>query len=221
MRPRSDFYEDFGLSGYTKYVHSPFVAPDEAGCLDMADLLFEREGRVYAQEVLEDTRRLVLSALPDDVLSTLWLAATRAHFEPAQAGLGIRVWLSQIADTCTAFVRQDDPAFIPGDPIPADQPELREAVLAELRTSGPSLAEAAVTNLYAPPLPNLVRSLELAINELGSDLGLRLYLRSMKAYFVPIGPAQLQRLRKLGSKLGYHPCVVGDGNLNIWSDLEG
>ncbi|MEU8515935.1 hypothetical protein AB0C76_30800 [Kitasatospora sp. NPDC048722] len=220
MKPRDDFDEDFGLTGLTKYLAMHLTLRDEAACLDLAERLFEREGPVYAQEVLDDARRLERSRLPDVTLSTLWLAAARARFDPAGAGLGIRAWLRRVEDTCAAFVRQDEPSFSPSL-SPADpDPGLRTAVLAEVRGVGPALAEAAVTSVYVPPLPGLVPALAEAVDELGADLGFRLFLRAVKVYFVPIGPARLGRFEEIGRRLGYHEWVVEDGNLNIWSDLE-
>ncbi|MGW2255565.1 hypothetical protein ACWCXH_36175 [Kitasatospora sp. NPDC001660] len=220
MKPRHDFDEDFGLTGLTKYLAMHLTLRDEASCLDLAERLFEREGPVYAQEVLDDTRRLAQSRLPDDTLSALWLAAGRARFDPTGAGLGIRIWLRRVEDACTAFVRRGDPAFVPAL-SPADpDPGLRAAVLAELRGVGPALAEAAVTSLYVPPLPGLVPALVAAVDELGPDLGFRLFLRAVKVYFIPIGPTRLGRFEEIGRRLGYHEWVVEDGNLNIRSDLE-
>ncbi|MGW4652127.1 hypothetical protein [Kitasatospora sp. NPDC004289] len=82
------------------------------------------------------------------------------------------------------------------------------------------LTDKAVTYPYAPPLPTLVPALEAAVGEVGADLGFRLFLRAMKVYFVPIGPARLARYQELGRRLGYHAFVVEDGSLNIWSDLD-
>ncbi|MEU6974085.1 hypothetical protein AB0A71_41505 [Kitasatospora aureofaciens] len=220
MKPRADFTEDFGLSGLTKYLQSRLAPRDAAGILSFVDNLLEVEGRAYAQEVAEDVRRMTRSSLPDAVLSTVWLAATESRFDPAGTGLGIRIWLEQIADTCSSFVRRDDPSFNLGEPGPADHPELREEVLAELRGTGPALAEKAVTAIYPPPLRAVVPALEAAVTELGPDLGFRLFLRAMKVYFIPIGPARLSRFEEIGRRLGYHEWVVEDGSLNVWSDLE-
>ncbi|GAA4995763.1 hypothetical protein [Kitasatospora paranensis] len=220
MQPRADFHEDFGLSGLTRVVQSRFVPRTEAGCLCTARNVLEVEGQPFAEEVVEDVRRLTQSSLSDDVLSTLWLAATEARFDPVAAGLGIRAWLLRIADTCVACIREVEPSFDPAMPGPAGHPEIRDAVLAELRDIGPALAQKAVTSLYAPPLPALVPSLEEAVTELGPDLGFRLFLRAMKVYLVPIGPGRLDRYQRIGRSLGYNELVVTDGSLNIWYDLE-
>ncbi|MDH6129245.1 hypothetical protein [Kitasatospora sp. GP82] len=220
-KPHDAFYEDFGLSGFTKYVHSPFVAQDEAACLDLADRLTERYGKVYAQDVLADLQRLQAAPLPDEVLSTLWLAATRAHFDPVGAGLGIRTWLSRIADVCVSRIRQDDPSFLPAAPTLGTGTDagLQGSVLAEIRGVAPALTEAATTSIYTAPLPDVVLALERAVTEVDADLGFRLFLRAMKAYFVPISEARYQRFLDLGERFGYHELVVDDPNLNIWSDL--
>ncbi|MFJ3794234.1 hypothetical protein [Kitasatospora sp. NPDC090091] len=220
VKPRDDFDEDFGLTGLTKYLAMHLTLRDEAATLDLIQRLSQREGPVYAQEVLDDARRMAQSRLPEDALATLWLAASGARFDPVGCGLGIRTWLHRVESSCTAFIRQRELSFVsalsPTDPDPA----LRAAVLAELQGLGPALAEAAVTSLCIPPLPGLVPALEAGVDELGPDLGFRLFLRVVKVYFVPIGAARLSRFEEIGRRLGYHEWVVEDGNLNIWSDLE-
>ncbi|WP_380282150.1 contact-dependent growth inhibition system immunity protein [Kitasatospora purpeofusca] len=221
MIPRQDFDEDFGLTGLTKYLAMHLDLRDEPGCLELATALLEHQGNpAYAEEVLDDVERLTRSPLTDDALSALWLAACNARFDPARSGLRMRVWLDRLAETCTAHLRRNDPSFEPARSRPADHPDLREAVLAELRGVAPALAEKAVGSLCVPPLPQLVPSLEAAVTALGPDLGFRLVLRAMKVYFVRIGPARLARLEGIGRLLGYHDRVVEDGNLNIRSDLE-
>ncbi|PYC77008.1 hypothetical protein C7C46_20480 [Streptomyces tateyamensis] len=219
MAPRAEFDEDFGITGLTKYLKPPYVPGDEAGCLGMAELLFDQEGPVYAEEVLADVRTLVGSALSDEVLATVWLTATRAHFDPVGTGVGIRPWLNRLAEVSESAIRQEPGAAAPARPAPAGDPQLRAAVLAELGGVGPALAEAAVTSRYAPPLSQAVPALVAAVTELPVDLGFRLLLRALKAYFVPIGPGRRARFKEIGRQLGYHPLVVGDGGLNIWSDL--
>ncbi|MFF1909934.1 hypothetical protein [Kitasatospora sp. NPDC058218] len=220
MEPRADFGEDFGFSGLTKYVQSRFVPREAAGILSFVESLLDVEGRAYALEVVEDIRRLTESLLSDDALSIVWLAATEARFDPSGGNLTIRAWLQRIADTCIGFVRREDPAFVPSGPGPVRHPELMDTVLVEIRQVGAALNEKAVASVYPPPLAALVPTLEAAVAELGPDLGFRLFLRAMKVYFVPIGPARLERFERIGSQLGYHEWVVEDGSLNIWSDLE-
>ncbi|MFJ1796819.1 hypothetical protein [Kitasatospora griseola] len=196
------------------------VPRDAEGILEfITGSLLANDGKDYAVEMVNDIHRLTRSALPDDVLSVLWLAATRAHFDPEADGIGIRAWLERIAEACLPFTGQD---LLP-DPGMQDEdlrPDVQPAVLAELAGVSEALTEKAVTSLYAPPLPAVVPALEAAVPVLGADLGFRLFLRAMKAYFVPIGPARMARFDEIGERLGYHRFVVDDGGLNVWSDLN-
>ncbi|MFF7591684.1 hypothetical protein ACFZCK_29815 [Kitasatospora purpeofusca] len=197
MPPRQDFDEDFGLTGLTKYLAMNLDLRDEPGTLELATKLFEdKGGPAYAGELLDDVRLLTRSPLTDDALSALWLAACNARFDPARSGLPVRLWLDRLTDTCTAHLRRNDPSFEAVRSPSADHSGLREAVLAELLGVAPALAERAVGNLYVPPLPQLVPSLEAAVSALGSDLGFRLVLRALKVYFVPIGPTRLARFEE-------------------------
>ncbi|MFB7666711.1 hypothetical protein ACFC1R_22635 [Kitasatospora sp. NPDC056138] len=215
-KPHDAYFEDFGLSGLTKYFRHP-VARNTAAGLDLAGTLTERYGPVYVQDILTDIQRL--APLPDEVLNTLWLAATEAYVDPVSEGYDIRTWLGRIADICVTRIRQNDPSLISAAPAPEPDPDLREAVLAEIRETAPALTEKAVTSIYAAPLPDVTPALERAVTEVDPDLGFRLYLRALKAYFVPISEARYDRFISLGERFGYHELVVDDGNLNIWSDL--
>jgi hypothetical protein len=66
------------------------------------------------------------------------------------------------ADVCRARIRQNQVLPLHATPATGQDARLREAVLAELDGVGPVLAEAVVTSLYAPPLPNLVPALRRA-----------------------------------------------------------
>jgi hypothetical protein len=212
------FDEDFGLSGLTKYFTYP-LKRNQAEGIELTELLAERYGAGYAQRVLADLQLLLTAPLPDEVLNTLWLGATQAHFDPQGEGIGIRHWLEQLANVCLARIRQNQVLPLPAAPATGQDEGLREAVLAELDGVGPALAEAVVTSLYAPPLPNLVPALRRVVTEVDPDLGFRLLLRALKAYFMPISEVRYQRFLSLGERFGYHELVVDDGNLNTWPDL--
>ncbi|MFI6336741.1 hypothetical protein [Streptomyces sp. NPDC050535] len=170
--------------------------------------------------MLADVQLLAESPLPDEVIATLWLGATRGYFDPAAHGLGGRAWLGRIADVCVARIRQDDPSYVvPAAPVPAEDQVGRAAVLQEIQGVAPALTKAAVTSLYAPPLPDLVPALEQTVAGVGADLSLRPFLRTVRAYFVPISEARHSRFLLLGERLGYPESVVDDGCLNIWDDL--
>ncbi|MFD8598160.1 hypothetical protein ACFV1L_24450 [Kitasatospora sp. NPDC059646] len=220
MRPRADFEIDFGLSGLTKFLRVGAVPRNAEGILAfITESLLANDGEDFAVEMVNDIHRLTQSTLSDDVLSILWLAATRAHFDPEADGIAIRAWLERIAEACLPFTGQDLPPEL-GMQDEDLRPDLQAAVLAELTGVSAALTEKAITSSYAPPLPTVVPALEAAIPVIGADLGFRLFLRAMKAYFVPIGPARMARFDEIGERLGYHLFVVDDGCLNVWSDLN-
>ncbi|WP_034091503.1 hypothetical protein [Streptacidiphilus albus] len=208
----TDLY-DFGLTGFAKYFGLP-ERHDQASTLALAARLGERYGPWLSNWLLADVRLLLDSPLPDETLRTLWLGAAEARFDPAGEGTGIRDWLEQLADVAGAC--RDRTFRISGEPADAG---LREAVLAELDGVGPALAEAVVTSGYAAPLPDLVPALRRVVVEVDPDLGFRLLLRALKAYFMPISEVRYQRLLTLGERFGYHELAVDDGNLNTWPDL--
>jgi hypothetical protein len=215
-----EFDEDFGLSGLTQKVSYPTPFPDETAALRLVERMAGYFEGANAGRLLEDVRLLLDSSLPDDVIVTLWLAATRAYFDPVAHGIDGRTWLNRIADVCVARIQQNDPSFVlPAALESVGDQGVRAAVLEEIRGVEPALTEAAVTSLYAPALPDVVPALEQAVAEVGADLAFRLFLRAMKAYFVPISEARHGRLHLLGERLGYHEFVVDDGCLNIWDDL--
>ncbi|MCX4971327.1 hypothetical protein [Streptomyces sp. NBC_00620] len=212
--------EDFGLSGLTQKVRYPTLFPDETEALRLVERMAGYFDGANAGLLLEDVRLLLESPLPDEVIVTLWLAATRRYFDPVAHGLDGRAWLNRIADVCVARIRLDDPSFVlPAAPEPVGDQGVRAAVLEEIRGVSPALTKAAATSLYAPALPDVVPALERAVAEVGADLAFRLFLRAMKAYFVPIGEARHSRFLLLGERLGYHEFVVDDGCLNVWDDL--
>jgi hypothetical protein len=47
--------------------------------------------RTTVMQIGEDVRRLLASPLPDEVIRTVWLGATKAYFDPAEHGMkGLR-----------------------------------------------------------------------------------------------------------------------------------
>lgn len=206
---------DFGLSGYTNFFVHPLMDPTREDALRVIESLAEGAYRPWITNwLVVDVRRLLDSSLPDEALNTLWLGATRAYFDPESEGTAIRDWLDQVADAARAH---QDESFQPPGPPPDGG--LREAVLAELDSVGPALAKAAVTDGYAGPLPDLVPALRRVAAEVDHDLGFRLLLRALKAYFMPISEAREQRLESLCERFGYHELLIADGNLNVWPDL--
>jgi hypothetical protein len=218
-----DFGVDFGLSGLTSFFRYPTPLPGEAGAVGLVAAVAGEYDGAYARHLLEDVQRLLESPLPDEAIVTVWLAATRRYFHPVAHGFDGRGWLRRIAEVSLAEIRAGDASFAPAAPAapePVMDPEMRDAVVTEIREVAPALAEATVTSPYAAPLPEVVPALERIVTEADADLGFRLFLRALKAYFVEIDEGRLYRFRALGERFGYHELVVEDGNLNIlWSDL--
>ncbi|MGW0585593.1 hypothetical protein ACWD25_59250 [Streptomyces sp. NPDC002920] len=220
MAKRHDgFGIDFGLSGLTSFFRYPTPLPGETEAVGLVAAVAGEYDGAYARQLLEDVQRLLESPLPDEAIVTLWLAATEGYFDPVAHGFDGRGWLRRIAEVALAEIRAGDSSFVPAAPEPVTDPELRSAVLAEIREVASALTEATLTSLYADPLPDVVPALERIVADADADLGFRLFLRVLKAYFVEIDEGRLYRFCALGERFGYHELVVEDGNLNIWSDL--
>ncbi|UXY32922.1 hypothetical protein [Streptomyces sp. HUAS TT20] len=63
-------------------------------------------------------------------------------------------------------------------------------------------------------VPDLVPALERVVTEACADLGYRLFLRTMKAYFVEIDQDRCDTFTALGERFGYPEFLVDD-NLNV------
>lgn len=63
-------------------------------------------------------------------------------------------------------------------------------------------------------VPGLVSALERVTFEACADVGFRLFLRAMKAYFVPIDEDRCDAFTALGERFGYPEFLVDD-NLNV------
>jgi hypothetical protein len=220
VRPYEQFDEDFGLSGLTKYFRYPTPLPGEEEAVGLVELIAGHEEGDYAVQLLEDVQRLLESPLCEETLLTVWLAATRRYFDPGEHGLDGRIWLRRIADACVAEIRKHHPAYMPLPPGPTTDQVLREDVLAEIREIAPRLTEAVTTSIYAAPLPGAVEALEQVVGEVDVELGFRLFLRTMHAYFVWVGGARNARYELISDRLGHHELLLPDMNLNIWADAD-
>ncbi|MGW1067594.1 hypothetical protein ACWD4F_24120 [Streptomyces aureus] len=166
--------------------------------------------RTIAMQIGEDTRRLLASALPDEVLRTVWLGATKGYFDPAAHGLSGRQWMARIEDTWTASVREADAMFVPPKPQPVTDADLRRRVLDQIGTVADALERAADER----SLPGLVPALKQVVTGACADLGFRLFLRAMKEYFVAIDENHCEAFTALGERFGYPEFLVDD-NLNV------
>lgn len=77
--------------------------------------------------------------------------------------------------------------------------------------------EATSANHSYSAVPYVVPTLERVVTEVDPELGFRLFLRAMKAFFVPISDATYDRYVALGKLLGLDEAVVDDGDFN-WLD---
>ncbi|WP_267242987.1 hypothetical protein [Streptomyces sp. PR69] len=73
------------------------------------------------------------------------------------------------------------------------------------------LSRTATTASYGTPAAGLVPALEQVVAQACADLGYRLFLRAMKAYFVEVDKTSRDAFAALGERFGYPPFLVGDG----------
>ncbi|QIP84852.1 hypothetical protein GLX30_13320 [Streptomyces sp. Tu 2975] len=212
---RKDIWVDFGLSGLTKWYGSTFEFTPLEIAVDAADW---GEG-AYAPTLREDALRLLESPLPTRVIDILSCAAVRSKFVPEERWMDGRDWLRQIVDVCEERIRRDEPRFAAHPPVPAWGPELRDAVLAEVRTIATELEHTTADHPYYA-VPEVVPSLERVVTEVDPDLGFRLFLRVLKAYLIPISDSQHLRYRELGERFGYNEFVVDDGTLQLMPRVD-
>ncbi|GGU48733.1 hypothetical protein [Streptomyces violascens] len=166
--------------------------------------------RTSGMQIGEDVRRVLASPLTDEAIRTVWLGTTQAYFDPAEHRLTGRDWMHQIEQTWTRSVRRIDAAFIPSPPHPVTDAPLRRAVLKQIRSVAGDLELAASKG----SVPGLVPALEQVVNEACADLGYRLFLRAMKAYFVEISEERCEVFIALGQLFSYPEFLVDD-NLNV------
>ncbi|WP_031477472.1 hypothetical protein [Streptomyces bicolor] len=210
---RKDIWIDFGFSGLTKWFGSPWAG--QMTPLEILVAAADWEEGAYAPTLLEDAGKLLESPLPTRVIDILWCAAVgNQEFVPDGRWIDGRDWLRQIVDVCKERIRRDDPRFDALPPALACDPELREAVLAELRAIAPELERATAGHPYRR-VPDVVPALERVVIEVDPDLGFRLFLRVLKAYLIPISESQHRRYRELGERFGYNESVVDDGSLQF------
>ncbi|MEU6070768.1 hypothetical protein ABZ864_41615 [Streptomyces sp. NPDC047082] len=166
--------------------------------------------RAIALQIGEDARRLLASALPDEVLRTVWLGATKGYFDPAAHGLSGREWMARIEQTWTASVREADATFVLPAPQPVTDADLRRRVLDQIDAVAEGLERAATDG----SVHGLVPALEQVVTGACADLGFRLILRAMKEYFVAIDEDRCEAFTALGERFGYPEFLVDD-NLNV------
>ncbi|WP_175407684.1 hypothetical protein [Streptomyces sp. TRM64462] len=213
---------DFGLSALTEKLSSAPASLDDAQAWEYAAAVAAVCDGEGAVELGVDVRCLLDSALPDEVLRTAWLAATRERFDPADFGMDVRGWLRRLADLCPARVRKRAHHHWPAPPrSDMAEEELCEAVVREMRNVAAEVTHTMAKSGSAAPLSESVpAALERIVEESDGELGFRLLLRVLKAYRVPVGKDQYDRLMELDHALRYPGPVVYDG-LNVqWLPID-
>ncbi|MGW4345066.1 hypothetical protein ACWEL8_08280 [Streptomyces sp. NPDC004690] len=211
---------DFGLSALAEKLSVADPVPDEARSLRLASELAAFADGEGAVELGADVRCLLNSPLPDDVIRTAWLAATHGRFDPAACESGVRGWLRRLAEHWPERERGRPLGQWLGRPDITEE-ELRTAVVAEIRASAGSLGRC-VTGSGHRGLPSgaVAESLEAIVRESDGDLGLRLFLRVLKTYGVPVDKEQYDRLMALDTALGFPGPLVYDGLDVTWPPLD-
>ncbi|MFJ3159710.1 hypothetical protein [Streptomyces kanasensis] len=178
----------------------------------VANVAVDEFDRTKARQLGQDIGRLVGSPLADQTIHTAWLGATRGVLDPGEDGLRGRAFLLLLQEAWLARVRRDDPAFTPPPPEPVTDEEATRAVLAVIRPVAGDL-EGAVRVSFGVPPTGIVPALEQIVLRACADLGYRLFLSAMKAYFVMVDQRTYGAFQALGERFGYPEFLVGD-NLN-------
>jgi len=177
--------------------------------LRLAEEAVDTFDRTKARQLGQDIDLLTGSPLSDEVLRTVWLGIGQGCFDPAEAGLDTRAWLNRMRQAWLARVQRDDPRFVPALPQPVLDKELRQTVLQAVALVADDLDRAVEECGHAV----LVPALEEVVVQACADLGYRLFLRSLKEYFVRIETPAYDTFVALGKRFEYPPFLVGD-NLN-------
>ncbi|CAL9457479.1 hypothetical protein [Streptomyces sp. enrichment culture] len=179
----------------------------------VAEVAVDDFDRSKARQLGQDIRRLVESPVPDEAIHTVWLGATHGVLDPAGDGLDARSFLLQLEEAWLARVRREDAAYPPPPPEPVVDEEVCRAVLGVLQPVADDLDRAVRATSYGVVPTGLVPALEQVVTDACADLGYRLFLGAMKAYFVEIDQRSHDAFRALGERFGYPEFLVGD-NLN-------
>ncbi|MEV7997198.1 hypothetical protein AB0O67_36585, partial [Streptomyces sp. NPDC086077] len=191
---------DFGLSGLAGNAHQDWRADSalrEIRRVADVDEPGQSPGSAAAL-LLEDALRLLHSPLPDDTLTTLWVAVSDAALR-----IDGRDWLRLITEVCEERLRTVAPTYIPVV-SPATPTESADTVLRELRGTAPAMAERSISPHCQPvPATEAMAALEQVVRQVDPDLGFRLLLRLLAVLSVPVTPEQYERYRAIGERFGY------------------
>lgn len=146
-----DYAADFGLSGLAGTLCArATLRLDEPVVLCIA----ESEAEDDDYRLGADVRLLLDSALPEEALHTVWLAAVRRCFDPAEEGTDTRAWLDRIAELCPPRAPERDPyeekSLEASRPVVPEE-ELRTAVAAEIEAASAGLELRVAVPGAVPP----------------------------------------------------------------------
>ncbi|MFF4898263.1 hypothetical protein [Streptomyces sp. NPDC001068] len=201
---RRDSTWDFGFSGLARSAHQDWSGSrEEIHDVAAGDSVGQTRGSAAAV-LLEDTLRLLGSALSDTALATLWDGASG---EPRR--VGGRDWLRLVADVCRERLAEAAPAYTPV--VAPARTELADVVLREIRETVPAVADRVVCPYRCPvPAGDVMDLLEQVVTRIDPDLGFRLFLRVLSTLAVPLTRERYDRYRAIGERIGYGEFHVSD-----------
>jgi predicted DNA-binding protein len=194
---RRDATWDFGLSHLAGQAHQDWYGSrEEIRRAAEGDDIGQTPGSAAAV-LLEDTLRLLRSALPDAAVTALWAGAS-----DRPGNTDGRDWLRLIADVCRERLSEAAAAYTPVE-APA-RTELADTVLREVRETAPVVVDKAISPHWHPvPATDVMDALEHVVTRIDPDLGFRLFLRVLSALSVRLTQEQYDRYEAIGERFGY------------------
>ncbi|MFF3582643.1 hypothetical protein [Streptomyces mirabilis] len=201
---RRDATWDFGFSHLAGQAHQDWCeSREEIRKTVGGDGIGQTPGSAAAV-LLEDTLRLLRSALPDAAVTALWAGAS-----DSPGSTDGRDWLRLIADVCRERLREAAPAYTPV--VAPARTELADPVLREVRETAPAVADKVVSPHWHPvPAADVMDALEHVVTRIDPDLGFRLFLRVLRTLSVPLTQEQYDRYQAIGERFGYGEYHVSD-----------
>jgi predicted DNA-binding protein len=209
---RRDATWDFGLSHLAGQAHQDWYGSrEEIRRAAEGDNIGQTPGSAAAV-LLEDTLRLLRSALPDAAVTALWAGAS-----DRPGSTDGRDWLRLIADVCRERLSEAAPAYTPVE-APA-RTELADTVLREVRETAPAVVDKAISPHWHPvPAADVMDALEHVVTRIDPDLGFRLFLRVLSALSVRLTQEQYDRYEAIGERFGYGEYHVSNVDYLIEAD---
>ncbi|MCX4682039.1 hypothetical protein OG413_43430 [Streptomyces sp. NBC_01433] len=166
-----------------------------------------------ALQLGRDVRRLLDSVLPEETMRTAWVGSTDHVFDPCKENVAPRAWLKRIEAAWLSAEFRRAPGFVPPAADPVTDDALRAAVLRAMGwvAADLTLADEVGQQFNSLPQTGLVPALEQVVVHVCADLGYRLFLRAMKAYYVAVDASSLDAFVALGKRFGYPDPLVEEG----------